>query len=148
VKRLLAATALAASVLSACTIPESEPSDKPSQAPVEKVKVEKNAQYDLPDDIVDAAESGGYECGERIDRTSLNYFATACENGGHFTTYADRADRDEWLDGNATYGTLDDGKAFDVLVGPNWTVQCDDDTDTCTELRRILGGKPALSELL
>lgn len=147
-KRLLAAIVLAAFSLSACTIPESEPSDKEptTEAPVKKVKVEKNAQYDLPDDIVDAAESGGFRCGERTDQTSLNYFITECENGGYFTAYLNGADRDEWLDGNATYGTLDDGKTFDVLVGPNWTVQCDDDTDTCTDLRRILGGKPALSE--
>jgi hypothetical protein len=109
------------------------------------VNVEKNAKYDMPDDIIDAAESGGYECGERWDTTSLNYFSMECENEDAFTAYSNRADRDEWLDGNASYGTLDDGETFDVLVGPNWTVQCGD-SDSCTDLLRILGGKPALSE--
>lgn len=87
----------------------------------------------------------GYDCGE-IDQTSLNYFITKCENGGYFTTYDNAADRDEWLDGNAYYANWADAEEFTVLVGPNWTIQCDE-VEPCRELRKILGRKPAMSEL-
>ena len=151
-KKFLVIAVLAVLAVWAFAAPQSEPEDNASapessasEAPASKVEVRKNAKYDLPDDAIDAAVSGGYDCGERINQTSLNYFITECENGGFFTTYDDDAERDEWLEGTASYGTWADGDGSAILVGPNWTVQCDE-VDTCRELQGILGGKPALSE--
>ena len=107
-----------------------------------------NTQYDSVDHIRSAVEEGGFVCAAWAVRPGDDFTTegASCVGVLAFAVYDSPSLIVEHLEHHYSLMAIDSDVAYD-LVGPNWSVTCQDRKDLCEVLLTLLGGEIIVSDL-
>lgn len=107
-----------------------------------------NTQYDYVDQIRSTVEEGGFVCAAWAVRPDDEFTteSASCVGVLAFAIHDSPALIVEHLELQHSLMAIDSDVAYD-LVGPNWSVTCQDRKDLCEALLTLLGGEIIVSDL-
>ena len=107
-----------------------------------------NTRYDFVTDIRSAVEKGGFVCSDWEFRPSDDFTTESASCAGVlvFAVYENATLIVEHLELENSSMAIVSDVAYD-LVGPNWSVTCQDRKDLCEALLPLLGGEIIVSDL-